>query len=615
LQSPPSSSPNLASDHRVRTPSAGAITGRRRQLAYLFGFITHRGQSVALVLGLTVTGGALGAVEPLLLKRVVDALSARAGTQAVIAALGVLALLHVVREAVGALGTWLTWRTRLHVQHALLDATVGRLHDLSVAYHRNQPVGMLLTKLDRGIQGFMSAFAEVTFNLVPAVIFFAISFFLMLRLDWRLCLLLTTLVPVPALIGAYAAGHQTKRDRALLDRWTRIYSRFNEVLSSIITVKSFAMERAEKQRFIDHAGEANDLVLRGVAFDTRVSAAQNLTVALARLAVLGLGAALALQGEITVGTLLAFLAYLAGLFGPVQGLTNVYQTLRRAAVALDAIFSILEAEELVRDHRDAREAGPLRGDLELEDVWFGYRQDQHVLRGINLHIPAGKTVALVGPSGGGKTSLAVLLQRLYEPQKGAIRIDGVDLRHITQHSLRKQIGVVMQDASLFNDTVRANIAYGRPDASEAQIEAAARAANAHGFIRALPQGYDTEIGERGGLLSAGQRQRLAIARALLKDPPLLILDEATSNLDAESEALVEEAVGRLLKGRTTLIIAHRLATVVRADVILVLRDGQIVEQGSHAELIAQNGHYAQLVALQTRGPLGGGDLGADLPAD
>jgi ATP-binding cassette, subfamily B, bacterial len=554
-----------------------------------------------VVLMLTVSAGALGAIEPLLLKRIVDALFAHQGMPPIVTGVAALGGLYLLREGMNAISNWLTWRTRIRVQHAILDAAVGRLHHLSIAYHRTQPVGMLLTKLDRGIQGLVGAFSDLAFNLVPALVFFVLALALMLRLEWRLCLLLVVLLPFPALIGVVAARHQTARDRTLLDRWTRIYARFNEVLSGIVTVKSFAMEHAEKQRFIHNVDQANEVVVRGVGFDSRITLAQNTSVALTRLAVLGYGAYLAVEGQITPGTLLAFLGYVTGLFGPVQGLTTIYQTLRRATVSVDAIFSILDADDAVRDPPGAQDIGRLRGEVAFNNVWFGYQSEKFVLRGINFGVTAGSTVALVGPSGAGKTTLAVLLQRLYEPQEGEILIDGVDLRTITQESLRRQIGVVMQDASLFNESVRANIAYGRPNATQQEIEAAARAANAHEFIMSMPQGYDTEVGERGNVLSAGQRQRIAIARAILKDPPIVILDEATSSLDAESEAQVQEALGRLLRGRTTLVIAHRLSTVVNADHILVLRSGRIVEQGSHATLIEQEGYYSFLVSLQTRG--------------
>jgi ATP-binding cassette subfamily B protein len=270
-------------------------------------------------------------------------------------------------------------------------------------------------------------------------------------------------------------------------------------------------------------------------------------------------------------------------------------------VSLRGVFDLLDAEDTVPDAPGAVEASPLRGDVRFEGVRFAFPGGPELLAGIDLHVHAGEKVALVGPSGAGKTTLVTLLQRFYDPTAGAVRVDGKDLRALKQRSVRRQIGAVLQDAMLFNESVAANIAYGRPSASRSEVEAAARAANAHGFVSRLPQGYDTVVGERGSRLSAGERQRVAIARAILKDPAILILDEPTSALDAESEALVQEALERAMAGRTTFAIAHRLSTVVHADRILVLREGRIDEEGSHSELMSRGGYYAYLVRTQTRG--------------
>ncbi len=563
----------------------------------------YRG-SVAVLLVLAVALAAVNAAEPLALRSAFDALAGRAGQAErapLVRALLVLVGLGLGREALAACSNWLTWRTRIGIQYGLTEATVGRLHQLPLSFHRAEGVGALMTRLDRSIQGLVGALAELAFNALPALVYLVLSVCVMLRLDWRLALLVLAFAPVPAIVARLAAPMQTRRERALLERWVHIYSRFNEVLAGIVTVKSFTMEEAEKRRFLDEVNGANEVVIRGVGVDSGVGAAQNLAQIGARVAALVVGGGLVLAGSMTVGTLVAFLGYVGGLFGPVLGLAGTYKSIRTARVSAEEVYGILDAQDLLGDAPDAVEVIGLRGDLSWEGVRFGYGDGPPVLDGVDLEVREGERVAIVGPSGSGKSTLVSLLQRFHDPVEGAVRVDGIDVRRMKQISLRRQVGVVLQDSLLFNETVRANIAYGRPSASRAEIEEAARAANAHEFIARLPQGYDTVVGERGCRLSVGERQRISIARTLLKDPAVLILDEPTSALDAESEALVSEALERVARGRTTLVIAHRLSTVVGADRIVVLDRGRIVEQGTHGELLEAGGTYAGLVARQAKG--------------
>jgi ATP-binding cassette, subfamily B, bacterial len=553
------------------------------------------------ILALALSSSALGAIEPLLMKALFDALAAGRPVTALATFVGALLGMLLLREALAALLDALTWRVRIGAGYAMLQATVTQLHALPLAYHKKQGVGALMTKLDRGIQGCVNAFSEIAFHLLPALVYLALSAVVMVRLDWRLSLVVLLFAPAPALIGMRAATEQTDRERRLMSQWVDIYARFNEVLSGIQVVKSFAMEESEKKRFLTDVDEANSIVVRGVRTDAGTNAAKNALTTIARVAAIATGAYLVMRHEISIGTLVAFIAYAAGLFAPVQALTGMYQTLRRGSVAVETLSDILDAEDALSDAPDAIPVGTLRGEVELQNVTFGYRDASPIVRDVSLRVAAGEHVALVGPSGAGKTTLMVLLQRLYDPTAGAVLIDGVDVRRYQQRSLRRHIGVVLQEGLLFSDTIRENIAFGRPEATMDEIIAAATAANAHEFIAALPDGYNTRVGERGSSLSGGERQRIAIARAILKDPEILILDEATSALDAENEAKVQDALERLMRGRTTFIIAHRLSTVVNADRILVLRNGAIDEQGTHDDLVADNGYYASLVRFQMRG--------------
>jgi ATP-binding cassette, subfamily B, bacterial len=574
----------------------------RHQLRRALTFTVPHRLTIITILLLTLAVSVVSAIEPLVMKYIVDGLAAEGGMEVVWLGLVFLAILALCRDGAGGTSNWLTWRIRVRLQYALLEATVGRLHRMPLKMQRSEGVGAILTRLDRSIQGFVAAVTQLLFSVLPALLFLIMAIVIMVDLEWRLALLVLVFAPLPAILAAMAAPEQTRRERNMLDRWAQIYSRFNEVLAGLVTVRSFAMEEAEKERFLKGVNEANRVVERGVATDTAFGTASNLVVAIARIAVVGVGGAFIVRGQMTVGTLIAFLGYVGGLFGPVQGLSATYQALQRATVSLGQIFSILDLQEHLGDSPDARDVEAVRGDVEFVDVQFSYGPaERPLLNGISVKVAAGETVAIVGPSGSGKTTLMALLMRFYDPDSGTVLLDGQDLRTLKQGSLRRHIGVVLQDPLLFNDTVGANIAYGRPEATQEEIEEAARAASAHEFIMLLPEGYETMAGERGARLSTGERQRISIARALVKQPSIVVLDEATASLDAESEASVQDALDTLIARRTTFVIAHRLSTVVSADRILVLQNGQITESGSHEQLIGSGGYYAQLVRQQTRG--------------
>lgn len=481
----------------------------------------------------------------------------------------------------------------------LRTALFARLQSQSLDYFEQRASGDLSARLVNDVNLLKDALVIATAELVPSLIIVVCAISYLFVLNWHLAALAVLGMP---LVG-WAIGLFSNRLRdwsgAAQGRVGDMLAYLNERLSNVLLVKSFGQERHEAARFAAFNRDHLLATLRGA----QVQALQTPVVGFLQILAIGgvfwLGGWEILHHQLTVPDLLAFAAAVGVCIDPVLVVSNAVGKIQQAAGALDRIFEVMDAPAALEDGPDARTLTHLRGDIAFNRVVFGYDDKRPVLASLQLQVAAGSVVALVGPSGSGKTTVTKLLQRFYDPQAGSVTLDGVDLRELRSDWLRQQVGYVSQESALFSGTIADNIRYGKLDASDAEVEAAARAANAHGFIAAFPEGYETRVGERGASLSGGQRQRVAIARALLRDPRLLILDEATSALDTESEAQVQEALEHLMDGRTTLIVAHRLSTIQQADRIVTLAEGRILEQGTHAGLLAQGGMYSKWYERQT----------------
>jgi subfamily B ATP-binding cassette protein MsbA len=474
------------------------------------------------------------------------------------------------------------------------------LQRLSLGFYEGQRTGDIISRVMGDVEAVQDSILGPVQTLTSdigrlgGVLVFALS------MNVRLTILAFAVAP-PLGLMVYLIGQRIRqRFKVVREKAAEVTTVLHDGIAGVRVVRAFAQEPREAARFDEVTAESLQANLAIARLFAVVRPGFQTVVAVGMALVLGFGGRDVALGAMTAGTLTAFVMYVMRMYRPLLDLGFAYNMVQRALAAGERLFELLDREAEIVDAPDARDLEQVEGTVEFDNVQFEYVANVPVLRGISLRAEPGELVALVGPSGAGKTTIINLIPRFYDATEGAVRVDGLDIRSVTQRSLRAHIGIVSQETFLFSGSVRDNIAYGKPDARDDQVIAAAQAANAHDFILELPQGYDTEVGERGIKLSGGQKQRISIARAILRDPRLLIMDEATSSVDTETETLIQRAIERLVHERTTFVIAHRLSTVLHADQILVLDEGRIVERGTHAELLARGGLYRKLYETQFR---------------
>jgi ATP-binding cassette subfamily B protein len=585
-------------------------------------------RSLALMLASIGVTALIGLIPPLLYRDLIDnVLPNRDFARLNLLALGMIGI-PVVSGLIGVGQRYLSARVGEGIICDLRQAMYDHLQRMSLRFFTHTRSGEIVSRFNNDVVGAQSAVTGTLPDMVSNGITLVSTLAVMLTIEWRLALLSVAVLPL-FLLPARRVGDILRRIR-------RQALQYNADLSSIITetlgidgvllVKTFGRQRQEEARFRETSRKVRDAGVRQALVGRWFFLGLGIASAIGTALIYWVGGYQVLRQAMTVGTIVAFASYLSRLYGPISSLSNVQVQFAQSMVSFERVFAYLHLPVEIEDQPGAVELERVDGQVRFEDVSFSYLDEEELpvlpaagpdengdqpkratgvittrrwaLRDLSFEIPPGRLAALVGPSGAGKTTVTYLLPRLYDPTEGRITLDGHDLRAVTQESLAQQIGMVTQETYLFHDTVRANLLYAQPEATEEDLESACRAAHIHDFVAGLPQGYDTVVGERGYRLSGGEKQRLAIARVILKDPCLLILDEATSSLDSHSEALIQAALEPLLPGRTSLVIAHRLSTILAADQILVLDEGRLVEQGTHVELLARGGLYAHLYETQ-----------------
>jgi ATP-binding cassette, subfamily B, bacterial len=514
-------------------------------------------------------------------------------------AVAAVAVIAIVSAVSSYYEKYLTTSVSQWVGHDLRRTLYHHIQRLSLTDHDKTRSGDLITRVTSDIEVVQDFITSALLGIVVDVLTLAGMIGVMFYLNWRFTLISLSIAPMLFLVVYRYTRRIKKASRAVRKKEGDLLSIVQEVLTSIRVVQAFTREDYEQQRFESESLANVEAGLQARSVKAKLSPVVEILVAIGTCLVLGYGARLALAGLLSAGVLIVFLLYLGSMYKPMRDLSKMMDTVSNAVVGYERIQEILDIESHIVDTRGASVAPKFKGQIEFGSVGFNYGSDKQVLKDINFKIEAGQVAAIVGPSGAGKTTLVSLISRFYDPVSGVVRIDGEDIRRYRLKSLRDQISYVLQDTLLFRATIWQNIAYGKPNASPNEIRRAAELANAHEFIQEMPEGYDTMVGERGITLSGGQRQRIAIARAIIRDTPILILDEPTAGLDAASEQSVIEALDKLMKGRTSVVIAHHLGTIRHANVIFVIKDCELAEQGTHEMLLAKDGVYAELYRLQT----------------
>jgi len=517
----------------------------------------------------------------------------------VIAIIGAIAT-YIDNYYTTSVGQWVANDLRIRIYE--------HLHRLSLRFYDTAKTGALMSTITSDVATIQSFASSSTLSIIVDIITIVFMIGLMFWLDWDFTLIALAITPFLLMAVMHFKKAVKEVTRTVRARQSEIVAVVQEGLGSVRAVKAFGRQDLEIAHLEAASHATVEAALRARQVKSLLSPMVSIVVAICTAIVLWRGTALIVAGTMTAGALTVYLAYLAKFFKPVKDLATMTSAIAQTTVALERIQKILSADEVIRERQDAADPGRVNGAIAFENIAFGYDDETQVLRDVSFKIEPGQVVGIVGPTGSGKSTVLSLLPRFYDPSGGRILIDGADVATFKLESLRAQVGFVLQETVLFRGTIRENIAYGRPGATDEEVVAAAKVANADEFIGRMPHGYDTVVGERGDTLSGGQRQRIGIARAVIRNSPIMILDEPTAALDTESEHLVIDALRELMKGRTVIMIAHRLSTISQADKIIVLKDGVVAEEGSHSELLARNGVYAELHRIQY-------ETAASAPAD